>query len=228
MASAKDIRVAPINPQDANRLVKRLHYSGSVVLNTQLHLGVFLGSRLEGVMQFGPSTDKRRVQGLVADTPWNGFIELNRMAFSERLPRNSESRALAVAMRMMRQAYPHLGWVLTYADGAQCGDGTIYRAAGFALTGMRKNVTLWANDAGDVVSLTTVTKEKYILANNGASSMAQYKAQGYKPIEGHQLRYMYFLDPTARDRLTVPVLPYSAIAEADAGMYRGQKVSRGK
>jgi hypothetical protein len=40
-------------------------------------------------MQFGPSLDKRKVQGLVEGTSWNGFIELNRMAFSDRLPRNS-------------------------------------------------------------------------------------------------------------------------------------------
>jgi hypothetical protein len=36
-----------------------------------------------------------------------------------------------------------------------------------------------------------------------------------------QLRYLYFLHPTAKDRLTVPVLPYSAIAEAGATMYKG-------
>lgn len=227
MAGAKDIRIAPISGADAGRLVKRVHYSGTVVLNSQLHLGVYLDGILEGVMQFGPSTDKRKLQGLVADTPWNGFIELNRMAFSERLPRNSESRALAVAFRMMRKAYPHLQWIVSYADGAQCGDGAIYRASGFALTGMRKNVTLWGDDKGNTVSLTTVTKGKHIL-QDGASSMASYKAQGFKPIEGHQLRYVYFLDPTAKDRLTVPILPFSAIEDAGAGMYRGEKVTREK
>lgn len=227
MASAKDIHVAPISAADAVRLVKRVHYSGSVVRNSQLHMGVFLNGRLEGAMQFGPSTDKRKLIGLVADTPWNGFIELNRMAFSERLPRNSESRALAVAFRLMRKAYPHLQWVVSYADGAQCGDGTIYRAAGFALTGMRRNVTLWGDDQGNTVSLTTVTKGKHIL-KDGASSMAAYKAAGYRPIEGFQLRYVYFLDPSARERLTVPILPFAAIEEAGAGMYRGQPISRGK
>ena len=53
MASAKDIQVKPISRADADALVKRVHYSGSVVLNSQLHLGVYLDNRLEGVMQFG-------------------------------------------------------------------------------------------------------------------------------------------------------------------------------
>jgi hypothetical protein len=42
-------------------------------------------------------------------------------------------------------------------------------------------------------------------------------------LPGFQLRYLYFLDPTAKDRLTVPILPYSAISEAGASMYKGKK-----
>lgn len=109
MVKAKDIRVAPITAEAARHTVRCYHYSGKVVNNSQLNLGVFLNERLEGVMQFGPSMDKSKLQGLVEGTPWNGFLELNRMAFSERLPRNSESRALGVAMRMIKKnlsAYP--------------------------------------------------------------------------------------------------------------------------
>jgi hypothetical protein len=102
MVTAKDIRIAPINSATANVLVRRIHYSGKVVNNSQLHLGVFLDNRLEGAMQFGPSLDKRKIQGLVSGTKWSGFIELNRMAFSDNLPRNSESRALGVAFRLIK------------------------------------------------------------------------------------------------------------------------------
>ena len=122
MASAKDLIVKPISAKDAAALVRSVHYSGKVVQNSQLHLGVFLDGRLEGAMQFGPSLDKRKIQGLVRDTGWNGFIELNRMAFSDRLPRNSESRALGVAFRMIRKHYPHIEWVVSFSDATQCGD----------------------------------------------------------------------------------------------------------
>ena len=56
------------------------------------------------------------------------------MAFTDVLPRNSESRALGIAMKLIRKHAPQIKWVVTFADGAQCGDGTIYRAAGFVLT----------------------------------------------------------------------------------------------
>jgi len=53
--------------------------------------------------------------------------------------------------------------------------------------------------------------------------MKAYIEAGFKPLEGFQLRYLYFLDPTARERLTVPILPFTAIGDAGAGMYRGEK-----
>jgi hypothetical protein len=245
--SAKDIILRPVSAQDANALVRRVHYSGKVVQNSQLHIGVFWNGRLEGALQFGPSLDKRKIQGLVKGTGWNEFIELNRMAFSPALPRNSESRAIAVSMRLLRKHAPHLKWVVTFADGAQCGDGTIYRAAGFLLTGIKKNTQVWAAPTGEKfarmsltdgrskqqqqqairISRTTVTKGKHITESGGAS-MRQFAEAGFKPIPGFQLRYIGFIDPSWRERLTVPVLPYSAIVDAGAGMYKGQPRERSR
>ena len=220
MGSAKDIRLQPIDAGTANALVKRLHYSGKVTQNSQIHIGVFMGGRLLGAMQFGPSIDKRRMQGLVTDTPWNGFTELNRMAFDERLPRNSESRALGIAMRLLRKNAPHIQWVVSFADGAQCGDGTIYRAAGFLLTGLRRNTSMIRLEDGSVVARKSLDDH---ISTDGRYLSAIARERGIKPIDGYQLKYVYFLDPTARERLTVPVLPFSAIDKAGARMYRGTR-----
>jgi hypothetical protein len=240
--SAKEIIVKPISSQDAARIVKSCHYSGKVVQNSQLHFGVFLDGKCGGAMQFGPSLDKRKIQGLVGNTGWNGFLELNRMAFADWLPRNSESRAIAVAMRLIRKAYPHIEWVVSFADGTQCGDGTIYRASGFVLTGIKENTQIWEAPTGEkfsrmsltdgrskqeqersrqVASRTSLTKG----GNNhdtGAASMKSYAAAGWKPLPGFQLRYIYFLNPAAKSRLTVPILPFSEIERRGAGMYLGK------
>ncbi len=157
MPTAKDLRVEPISSRDANRLVRRWHYSGKVVNNSQLHFGVFLGGRCEGAMQFGPSLDKRKIQGIVAGTGWNGFIELNRLAFSDKLPRNSESRALSVAFRLIRRHYPHIEWVVSFADGTQSGDGAIYRASGFLLIGLKKNNQIWRGPDDEITTRLVAT-----------------------------------------------------------------------
>ena len=244
MGKAKDIILRPIDSKTANELVRRVHYSGKVVNNSQLHFGVFYGGKLEGALQFGPSLDKRKIQGLVSGTAWHEFIELNRMAFTDVLPRNSESRAIAVAMRLLRKHAPQVKWVITFADGTQCGDGTIYRAAGFVLTGIKKNDQIWAApDAGARFSRTSLTDNRSksqqsaarrlsrgnaTKANNimetGAASMRPFIEAGFKPLQGFQLRYIYFIDPAYRQRLTVPELPYSAIADAGARMYKGERL----
>lgn len=53
--------------------------------------------------------------------------------------------------------------------------------------------------------------------------MKPYIDAGWKPKKGFQLRYVYFLDSTARERLTVPVLPFSEIDRRGAGMYKGKQ-----
>lgn len=227
MATAKDLHVAPISSHDARELVRRIHYSGKVASNSQLHFGVFFDGKLEGVMQFGPSLDKRKIQGIVSGTGWNDFIELNRMAFSEALPRNSESRALSVAFRLIRKHYPHIEWVVSFADGTQCGDGTIYRASGFVLTSIKKNTTMLLMPDGSIVADKTLNNSNN-MGKNGRSGSSIAKEQGAKPIIGFQLRYIYFLNPAARERLTVPILPFSKIGEMGASMYRGEKITRTK
>jgi hypothetical protein len=246
MPTAKDILLRPISAQDANALVRRVHYSGKVVNNSQLHIGVFLAGKLEGAMQFGPPIDKRKIAALVTGTAWHEFLELNRMAFSEALPRNSESRALAVAMRLLRQHAPQVKWVISFADGTQCGDGTIYRAAGFVLTGITSNKGIMKLSDGRTVhrhSLEQITfgntadaqpvrdAPDFMKHTKGAYSIKTYlKSQGldYEFLPGYQLRYMYFIDPAYRAGLTVPEVPFAKIAEMGAGMYRGQKRGTGE
>jgi hypothetical protein len=66
-----------------------------------------------------------------------------------------------------------------------------------------------------------MTKANNIL-ETGASSMKAFKDAGWKPLPGFQLRYIYFIDTTAREQLTVPIIPFSEIARRGAGMYRGK------
>ena len=154
--SAKDIIVKPIKSAIANDFVKKHHYSGKIVQNSQLHFGCFLDGVLGGVMSFGASLDKRKICSLVKDTPFNDFLELNRMAFSDLLPRNAESRCISVAFRLIKKHYPNIKWVISFADGCQCGDGTIYRASGFVLTGIKENFNLCRLPSGDVVHKMTL------------------------------------------------------------------------
>lgn len=234
--SAKDLVVRPISARTANDLIRRVHYSGKVAPNSQLHIGVYWRGRLEGALQFGPPLDRRKLLHLVADTPWNALLELNRLAFTDALPRNSESRALSVTMRLLKRHAPHVQWVISFSDASQCGDGTIYRAAGFTLTGIKATANLVRRGDGTVIHKMTLESNptaprpelggrSYYDITGGRYNLAAYvRATNGRTLPGYQLRYVYFVDPTARERLTVPPIPYSDIPP-DARMYLGQRAS---
>ena len=232
MGDAKRIIIKPISSKDANRIIKSLHYSGRVTQNSQLHLGVFLDGKCGGALQFGPSLNKRNMVGLVKGTLWNEFLELNRMALADWLPKNGESRSISQAMRFIKKKYPHIKWIVSFADGTQCGDGTIYRASGFYLLAVKKNNSLYRLQDGRVINNLNMTG-KYLLTelkkDRRVSSSKSYqvnaRAIGAEVVEGFQIKYIYFLHPEEKENLTVPILPFSAIDKAGARMYLGGKQS---
>ena len=231
MATAKDIIIKPIKAAVANRKCKEIHYSGKVVPNSVLHFGVFLHGKLEGVMQFGSPMDKRKSIALVEGTIWDGMLELNRMAFSDVLPRFSESRAIGFVIRLIRKNYPQIKWIQSFSDATACGDGTIYRASGFLLTSIKENSSIYEFPDGARIAVMSLTNggdqkgrkkacEKYGAIYNSAS-MKPFIDIGAKKAKGNMIRYIYFIDKSYKEKLTVPILPFSMIDEMGAGMYKG-------
>jgi hypothetical protein len=92
------------------------------------------------------------------------------------------------------------------------------------LTGIKRNKQILRLKDGRIVTNFTVTKGRSLTETGGRA----VRPDGSEFLPGFQMRYVYFLDPTARDRLTVSVLPFGAIAEAGAGMYKGKTVLRVK
>lgn len=212
----KTLKIARIESSLANAFVKKWHYSGKVVNNSSLHFGVFYENSLHGVMSFGCSMDKNRMIGLVTNTKWNGFLELNRMAFDDFLPKNSESRALSVALKLIKKNNPSIKWIVTFADATQCGDGTIYRASGFKLINIKKNTSLLKFN-GKIIARKSL--DDYNIGGKYLTSIA--RQQGAEALKGFQIKYIKFLDTEYEKYLTVPVLPYSDIAKVGAKMYKG-------
>jgi hypothetical protein len=233
--NVKDLVVKCIKSNAANDFVKKWHYSKKVVANSQLHFGVFHEKRLKGVLSFGPSLDKSKLVGIVEGTGWNEFIELNRVAFYDDLPKNSESRCLSIAIREIKKKCPHIKWIVTFADGMQCGDGGIYRACGFLLCGFSKG-SMWKLpeylekiNEGKVAHRMKVQDKgsklsKYILSQTKGKNLTMEGCRdkfGGSLLEGYMFRYIYILDKGCKEKINVKIYPYSKIKDMKAQMYKG-------
>lgn len=235
MGGAKELVVKVIPGKIATNFIKKHHYSGKVVNNSKIHFGVFYNNKLHGVLSYGSPLDRSKLLPLVSGTKWNEFIELNRMAFDDVLPKNSESRAIAISIKLIRKNAPHIKWIISFADACQCGDGAIYRASGFVLTHIKKNNALYQLPSGDVIhqiSLQSAPKQPrpelggkclYDVSGGTYSVKEWARITKAKPLKGFQLRYIYFIDKSYREKLTVPEIPFSKIDEIGAGMYKGIK-----
>lgn len=238
MGRAKEIIVKVIPSNIATPFIKKYHYSGKVVNNSCLHFGAFLDNKLHGVLSYGPSLDKSKILNLVEGTGWNEYLELNRMAFDDYLPRNAESYCIAKSIKLIKRNAPHIKWIISFADGCSCGDGTIYRASNFVLIGIKRNCNIVFLPNGEKVHKMTIEvnptsprKELdgkcYYDITGGRFDFKKYVeyVKG-EVLQGFQLKYIYFIDKTCRDKLTVPVMPFSTIDEIGAGMYKGEKITQ--
>lgn len=238
MGRAKEIEIRVIPSQIANPYIRAHHYSGKNVNNSCLHFGAFLDGKLHGVMSYGPSIDKAKMLGLVEGTQWNECLELNRMAFDDYLPRNSESYCISKTLKMIKQKAPQIKWVISFADGCSCGDGTIYRASNFILTDIKVNQNLVLLPSGEKIHKMTIESQPnkprpelggltYYQITGGKFQFSKYVDYVHgQVLQGYQLRYIYFLDKSYRERLTVPEIPFSRIDELGAGMYKGEKITQ--
>lgn len=118
---------------------------------------------------------------------------------------------VAKSIKLIKKNAPQVKWIISFADGTQCGDGTIYRASNFVLTDIRRNTQIRINpETGEKLHMMTAYHRKMI---------KDFKS--WDAMDGYQLRYVYFIDPKYRKRLTVPEIPFSM-----AGMYKGEKITQ--
>lgn len=213
MGRAKEIIVKVIPPKIANNFVKENHYSKKVVPNSSLHFGCFLDKKLHGVMQYGSSINKKGTINLVANTGWNEFIELNRMAFDDYLPKNSESRCIAISIKLIKKNAPHIKWIISFADGTQCGDGTIYRASGFKLVSIVNNTALRIDPK--------TGESMHVIQAHHLKISKEFRK--WEVFKGKQLKYVYLIDKSCK--INTEILSFDEIDKQGAGMYKGKKIS---
>jgi len=198
----KELLVKPIPYQMAKAIFERHHYLHSQPGGTLFSLGVFLGHRLLGALCFtrGPSHAYELVDGAAM----RDCATLSRLWLADELPPNSESHVLGITLRALRR-HTALKFLLSYADPAQGHVGTIYQATGWLYTGLSEAMPLY--DLGDGVG-----RHSRSLSNRfGTHSLAHFQAKGVavrRVPQAAKHRYLYFLDPSWRPRLKVPVLPY--------------------
>ena len=198
----QSLTVRPISHRAAKELLVRNHYLHTMPGGTKLAFGIFSGKHLMGAatLGVGPFNAHRLVSGATHVD----CICLTRLWLADDLPKNSESRMLAVILRSLARD-TSVKFVVTYADPSAGHLGTIYQAGNWTYTGVSGPSVLY--DLGDGVGRHSRTFGH----SYGTRSLRYLRRQGTQvsPIERPgKHRYLYFLDKAWSDKLQVPVRPY--------------------
>jgi len=145
----KELRLEPIEHFVARRIWLTDHYLHRDYAGATLEFGVYPPDRSKIIGAIGFSSRLGgSVKGGKPDT-W----EIRRMWLSDvHCARNSESRVLAIACKLVKKLAPHVRYIISYSDHTQQGHkGTIYKAAGFYFSGETGNGD-WTTNASHKTS----------------------------------------------------------------------------
>lgn len=193
---SRELRVETITCWLARAIVVTKHYSHRFVNNSYLHLGVFCGRDLVGVMQWGYALNPNSGRRVVSGTENREYMELNRMWLHDCMPRNSESRALSYAMKTIKMLHPSVQWVQTFAD-ERCGrSGVVYQASNFDYIGSHETTFYeldgeWYHEIAMNAIKRGGKRGEYLRANKERAVTHKFR----------QFRYIRFLNKKARKRL---------------------------
>lgn len=138
--SPLQLRISLISKETAGIAYRQWHYFGDKGFLASYSFGAYFEDLLYGAISYGIPNAKN-IYGLFTSDSQAGWLELTRLALSDKLPKNSESRVIAVTLKLLRKYEPKLKGVITYADTAYNHTGVIYRASNFEYLGLTAQKT---------------------------------------------------------------------------------------
>ena len=203
--------VAPINSSKANKFTCYYHYSHIGFKKAKLNLGIFDNetNKLVGVQQWGCSAQEGiRLDRYVKEPiTTSEYYELNRFCMADTEGRNSESQAISLGIKWIKQFQPHIRLLVSYAGRKEGNYGYIYQASNWEYLGYFVSSGFWRLDGQELHQITVWFRYQH----SNYTDLPQVEAlkKMYNSVIQtwtKQFIYIQRLDPT----LTVAssILPY--------------------
>ena len=206
-----DYSVVEMCNRDIDPLVIENHYSHTVPKNRWRSFGVFYKGKLGGAMQLGYGITPGKKKHICKYITKTNYKEFDRMWLSEELPKNSESLAIGLLMRLVKKKYPEIKFIITYADGTMHNVGTIYQASNFIYLGKIKAL-FFSPERGERVHPVSMW-------HRHGTQKWEFLKQVYpniRKIKGSHYRYIHCFSKKHQKLLLKSAVPYPFISEGEA------------
>lgn len=120
-----DLTLTESTSSIVDEFVKKYHYSHKTTKN---RFKSFVVNKDKGVLQLGYGIRPHMKHTISKLITKENYCEFDRMWLSDELPKNSESQVIALLLSYLKQVYPQIKFVITYADESAGNSGIIYKA----------------------------------------------------------------------------------------------------
>ena len=191
----------------AREIVKKYHYSGKVVANSKLHLGVFnVAGELVGCLQFGPPMNGEKTAKKLCDD--TRMLELNRMVMRDEEPRNSESMAISLCIKYLKK-FTDFQWLLSFSDGKENNVGYIYQATNWQYLGYMVSDSFYKLDGQYMHNVTVWHKYKEKHPDRDFKTTDQILFDNYNDVRKVTCKqHVYVFPLNKRCKFLFPTKPY--------------------
>ena len=189
----EDFYVKEIPRNLANEIIIKNHYSHKIYQATYIHLGLFYQDEIVGVLQYGYAMNPASQEGVVADTKIDEYLELNRMWVDDKMPRNTESRAISYSIKYIKKKFKNkIKWIQSFADERCGGLGVVYQACSFDYFGEHTS-DFWEFEGVVYHNIQMTVKEGTKRYSAEVRKLQENKHLA-KKMSLRQFRYIFFID----------------------------------
>ena len=198
-----DFYIKEIERDKANKIIIKNHYSKKVYSATYINLGVYMASKLVGILQYGYAMNPASCGSVVEGTEMDQYLELNRMWIDDIAPRNSESTAISYSIKYIKNRYPKIKWIQSFADERCGGLGIVYQACSFNYYGEHTSL-FWTLD-NKIYHNSLMTRDPKL---SKSAAFIQANKERATSQELRQFRYIKFIDQSWKKKCLHKEKPY--------------------
>ena len=200
-----------IEKQIAFDMIIKNHYSHKKT-STKFALGIFHNKKLIGCMTYGFPVGRLVVKSIVPSFENNEVLELTRLWIADDYGQNIESWFIGQSFRFIKNNYPQVKCLISYADPNVGHQGSIYQATNWLY---QKSPMICK--AFQVVVDGKILHPRTCVARYGTTNIKKLEAITNKKcswkLEQKKRRYLYFVCNRKEKRnylkeLKHPILPY--------------------
>lgn len=187
MTHFNELKTMPIPNSIGKRFVAQHHYAVISPPITKLTLGLFHEGELVGVALWGYGTrPKHTIKKLFPSLDVENYLELNRLCVLDIMPRNTESRFLRMMAGYIKEHFPQVRLLYSWADGLRGKPGYVYQASSWLYGGYIWS-EFYVTKEGEVVH------PRFLITRYGTRKKEVTFALGLSKVHGYQFRYLRFL-----------------------------------